>query len=82
MLESSFWNKLLPFHSNDVPFLRYTDIDECTEGTHNCHANAQCMNNEGSFTCMCNPGFTGNGTSCQSKMSFVLNEDSIESILN
>jgi hypothetical protein len=40
------------------------DIDECAAGTDNCDTNASCMNTDGSFTCMCNAGFTGDGTSC------------------
>nr|XP_039267678.1 fibrillin-2-like isoform X1 [Styela clava] len=51
------------------------DIDECpaviTMGllgsapvTNPCHDNATCTNNIGSYTCECNDGFTGNGTSC------------------
>jgi cysteine-rich repeat protein len=34
-----------------------TDIDECTSGTHNCHPDAQCNNNNGSFTCLCLDGY-------------------------
>ncbi|CAH1782205.1 unnamed protein product, partial [Owenia fusiformis] len=43
-----------------------TDNDECAQGsTNNCDSNAMCMNTEGSFSCNCNPGYTGNGTLCQ-----------------
>ena len=41
-----------------------TDINECSEGTHNC--DHICHNNIGSFTCTCNPGATlaPNGYTC------------------
>jgi len=38
------------------------DVDECTNGSDNCDINATCTNVPGSFTCECNPGFTGDGT--------------------
>ena len=41
------------------------DINECTSGEHNCHQNATCSNNNGSFSCSCNSGFSGNGTYCE-----------------
>lgn len=41
------------------------DIDECTNGTHNCHSNAVCSNMPpGSFTCDCKPGYKGDGKTC------------------
>jgi hypothetical protein len=41
------------------------DIDECADNANNsCHKDANCQNTPGSFTCSCNNGFTGNGTSC------------------
>ncbi|KAJ8046213.1 Nephronectin [Holothuria leucospilota] len=40
------------------------DIDECTEGTHNCDENAECINEPGSFRCECLEGFHGNGEIC------------------
>ena len=43
------------------------DIDECDEGTDNCHANATCTNNAGGFTCACDPYFDGDGYSCERK---------------
>ena len=37
------------------------DINECIDvtTTHNCHADAFCTNNEGSFVCTCNPTYSG-----------------------
>lgn len=43
----------------------FSDNNECLMRTHNCHDVAECTNNNGSFYCNCNPGFTGNGTYCQ-----------------
>lgn len=40
------------------------DIDECTRGTHECDVNANCINIAGSFMCVCDIGFTGNGIQC------------------
>ncbi|CAK8680339.1 unnamed protein product [Clavelina lepadiformis] len=40
------------------------DIDECAENRHNCALNARCENIVGSFVCMCNPGFQGDGVTC------------------
>jgi hypothetical protein len=41
-----------------------TDIDECARGTDSCHPRASCTNTQGSFTCQCDPGFSGNGVLC------------------
>ena len=45
----------------------FADIDECVLKLDDCHDNATCMNSIGSFTCMCNDGFEGNGTHCVSE---------------
>ena len=44
---------------------RCVDLDECARRHHNCDRNARCENLIGSFTCTCNPGFTGDGINCQ-----------------
>ncbi|TNF36352.1 MAG: hypothetical protein EP329_05305 [Deltaproteobacteria bacterium] len=41
-----------------------TDVDECTDGTDNCDANAACTNTVGGFTCACDPGYSGDGVTC------------------
>jgi len=44
--------------------LNCTDIDEC-QGSNMCHSLANCSNNPGSYDCICNPGYSGDGfTSC------------------
>lgn len=40
------------------------DIDECGADEFVCDVNANCSNTDGSYNCICKPGFTGNGTSC------------------
>ncbi|XP_022786256.1 uncharacterized protein LOC111326510 [Stylophora pistillata] len=42
-----------------------SDIDECSEGTHSCDINADCSNTDGSYECICNPGFHGDGRNCE-----------------
>ena len=38
------------------------DFDECEESP--CGNNATCNNTEGSYTCLCNNGYVGNGLQC------------------
>ena len=45
----------------------YLDIDECSTGSHTCHANATCTDTIDSYTCTCFACFTGNGTYCEGK---------------
>lgn len=44
-------------------------IDECAAGTHDCQANATCVDTAEGFTCQCNNGFTGNGDTCNAQVS-------------
>ena len=63
---------------NKVSYILFTyiiDNNECLLATHNCHNNATCFNTDGSFTCACNTGYSGNGVSCkgEGKLSRILN---------
>ena len=49
------------------------DVDECFPDqisaeylhiAHNCHADANCSNTKGSFVCMCDMGYSGDGVVC------------------
>ena len=44
-----------------------TDIDECTTEAHDCSSNGISTNVDGSFQCVCEPGFTGDGKTCSGK---------------
>ena len=40
------------------------DVDECADGTDDCHADATCTNTDGAFTCACDDPFVGDGRTC------------------
>ena len=44
-----------------------SDIDECSAESRPCDENADCTNTDGSYSCTCKQGFTGNGTICEGK---------------
>jgi hypothetical protein len=48
------------------------DIDECATNSDSCSANATCMNAAGSFTCMCNAGYDGDGMTCTKRCNSAL----------
>ena len=60
--------KYLELLNKNIFFRKYDyllDIDECADSTlNNCHADANCANNDGSFTCTCDAGYTGDGVAC------------------
>ena len=44
---------------------RCADIDECVSGVSRCDVNASCLNTPGTYSCVCNPGFKGDGVTCE-----------------
>ena len=45
----------------------YLDTNECSQSSR-CHANATCTNTEGSYTCTCDTGYSGDGLTCNGKI--------------
>ncbi|XP_055944931.1 fibrillin-1-like isoform X2 [Argiope bruennichi] len=43
--------------SGERRILRCEDIDECSEGIHNCPNNTICINTQGDYYCQCKPGY-------------------------
>ena len=41
------------------------DVDECSADSSPCDENADCTNSDGSYSCTCKQGFTGDGKTCQ-----------------
>ncbi|KAK7497319.1 hypothetical protein BaRGS_00011363, partial [Batillaria attramentaria] len=39
--------------------------NECVEGSHDCHADADCINLEGTYKCRCHKGYGGDGFTCK-----------------
>ena len=54
------WNKVVIIIILST-HLTSSDIDECTMETADCVDGATCVNTDGSFTCMCPSGFSGDG---------------------
>jgi len=48
-----------------MSFVFFIDIDECLSTP--CDKNATCDNTDGSFTCTCNTGYSGDGFDCKGK---------------
>ena len=49
----------------DTWSIMYLDINECDDKP--CSDSATCTNTEGSYTCECKKGFTGDGVTCHGK---------------
>ncbi|KAM4846817.1 signal peptide, CUB and EGF-like domain-containing protein 2 isoform 4-T4 [Thomomys bottae] len=41
------------------------DVDECSQGLDDCHADALCQNTPSSYKCFCKPGYQGEGRQCE-----------------
>ena len=51
-----------------LKFTLYLDVNECVRAeAHNCHSNAVCSDTVGSFECVCQDGYNGDGVTCTSK---------------
>ena len=48
-------------------YLFLSDVDECNDGSHDCHSNATCKNTAGYFTCHCKHGYRGDGRNCEGR---------------
>ena len=68
--------------TNLLCILWTADVDECAGNTDMCHHNATCNNNEGSYTCSCNTGYTGSGLSCTSKCVYIFKSKHVTILLN
>ena len=55
-----------------MPHLFLLDIDECSAESSPCDKNADCTNSDGSYSCTCKQGFTGDGTICKGKREMLL----------
>ena len=42
----------------------YSDVDECALELDGCNGNATCLNTNGSFECLCDNGYDGDGFLC------------------
>ena len=52
-------------------YFNIVDDDECASNP--CDRNAKCTNNPGSFTCLCNNGYIGDGKTCTGQNTFLYN---------
>ena len=50
------------------------DINECAQDN-DCHNNATCINNSGSYDCECNSGFRGDGKVCTGTSNIKCNNE-------
>ena len=49
-----------------------SDINECETGTDSCDVSAECTNTDGSYTCSCTSGYSGDGMNCSGISVYVV----------
>ena len=59
-------------YSIQVCIYIYIDVNECEYGLDTCHDNATCNDTIGSFYCICDTGFEGDGVNCSSESESVV----------
>ena len=52
----------------------FSDIDECLLETDTCDDDADCIDTDGSYTCTCHVGFSGDGEICCECVYYILCE--------
>lgn len=60
--------------SNDFIFYEkkfYSDIDECSTGSHNCRLGSECTNLPGGYICTCYGELAGGPINCSGDIKFV-----------
>lgn len=67
-----FIHRFLYLETRIITRIFLSDINECTENTHDCDKNSRCFNNQGSFICICNRGYQGSGRKGQCFRKFTL----------
>lgn len=55
---------------HDLFLIECADVDECAEGSDDCHIDALCQNTAKSFNCICKPGYKGDGKQCEGECLF------------
>ncbi len=62
-----YYNAMVPFLNSYVHTYTYThiDVNECFDGMDICDTNADCVNTNGSFECICRPGYVASGLICR-----------------
>ena len=65
------WLRLRCLFSISLDFFPscFAEIDECATNSHDCHAKANCSNSVGSYHCICQTGYTGDGKHCSGEIT-------------